>query len=306
MDMQLLARKIILGVAGNSVVTKAATKYGLALGASRFVAGETVDDAIESIRSLNEKGISATLDHLGESVDDERSAKEAAASYSEILEKIAETKVDSNVSLKLTQMGLAISEELCYNNVRDIVAKAKELNNFVRIDMEDTPYTNATIRIFKNLYSEFDNVGLVIQSYLYRTEEDLEDLGSIGANIRLCKGAYSEPPELAFPNKKDVDENYKKVFSKYVESGNYMAAATHDENIINWIKEWAKANNISNDRFEFQMLYGIRPQLQEELAKKYKVRVYVPYGTEWYPYFTRRLAERPANLFFVLKNMLRK
>lgn len=306
MDMQLLARKIILGVAGNSVVTKAATKYGLALGASRFVAGETVDDAIESIRSLNEKGISATLDHLGESVDDERSAKEAAASYSEILEKIAETKVDSNVSLKLTQMGLAISEELCYNNVRDIVAKAKELNNFVRIDMEDTPYTNATIRIFKNLYSEFDNVGLVIQSYLYRTEEDLEDLGSIGANIRLCKGAYSEPPELAFPNKKDVDENYKKVFSKYVESGNYMAAATHDENIINWIKEWAKANNISNDRFEFQMLYGIRPQLQEELAKEYKVRVYVPYGTEWYPYFTRRLAERPANLFFVLKNMLRK
>ncbi len=306
MDMQLLARKIILGVAGNSVVTKAATKYGLALGASRFVAGETVDDAIESIRSLNEKGISATLDHLGESVDDERSVKEAAASYSEILEKIAETKVDSNVSLKLTQMGLAISEELCYNNVRDIVAKAKELNNFVRIDMEDTPYTNATIRIFKNLYSEFDNVGLVIQSYLYRTEEDLEDLGSIGANIRLCKGAYSEPPELAFPNKKDVDENYKKVFSKYVESGNYMAAATHDENIINWIKEWAKANNISNDRFEFQMLYGIRPQLQEELAKEYKVRVYVPYGTEWYPYFTRRLAERPANLFFVLKNMLRK
>lgn len=306
MDMQLLARRIILGVAGNSVVTKAATKYGLALGASRFVAGETVDDAIESIRSLNAKGISATLDHLGESVDDERSAREAAASYSEILEKIAETKVDSNVSLKLTQMGLAISEELCYNNVRDIVAKAKELNNYVRIDMEDTPYTNATIRIFKNLYSEFDNVGLVIQSYLYRTEEDLEDLGSMGANIRLCKGAYSEPPELAFPNKSDVDENYKKVFSKYVESGNYMAAATHDENIINWIKEWAKASNISNDRFEFQMLYGIRPQLQEELAKEYKVRVYVPYGTEWYPYFTRRLAERPANLFFVLKNMLRK
>lgn len=271
MDMQLLARRIILGVAGNSVVTKAATKYGLALGASRFVAGETVDDAIESIRSLNAKGISATLDHLGESVDDERSAREAAASYSEILEKIAETKVDSNVSLKLTQMGLAISEELCYNNVRDIVAKAKELNNYVRIDMEDTPYTNATIRIFKNLYSEFDNVGLVIQSYLYRTEEDLEDLGSMGANIRLCKGAYSEPPELAFPNKSDVDENYKKVFSKYVESGNYMAAATHDENIINWIKEWAKASNISNDRFEFQMLYGIRPQLQEELAKEYKV-----------------------------------
>jgi proline dehydrogenase len=272
----------------------------------RFVAGEELPDAVRAISRLNRKGISASFDHLGESIASETETRKEVDEYVRVLDSIAENALDSNVSIKLTQLGLDVSRELCYLNTRKIVEAARAYNNFVRIDMEESSKTDGTLEVFKRLRAEFENVGVVVQSYLYRSETDIEELLKIGARIRLCKGAYNEPPLVAFPKKEDVDANYIKLMKILLTSGIYHGIATHDERIISATKQFAAEQGISSDKFEFQMLYGIRRDLQEKLVREgYRMRVYVPYGRYWYPYFMRRLAERPANLWFVLRNMIK-
>ena len=272
----------------------------------RFVAGEELADAVEAIRQLNRRGISASFDHLGESITSEAETRKEVNEYVRVLDSIHESRLDSNVSVKLTQLGLDVSQDLCYANTRTIVEAALRYNNFVRIDMEDSTKTDATLQVFKRLRAEFENVGIVIQAYLFRSEKDSEELRELGARIRLCKGAYKEPPSVAFPRKADVDANYIKLTKMLLSSSAYHGIATHDENMIAAAIQFAKERNISPDEFEFQMLYGIRRDLQEKLVRGgYRMRVYVPYGRYWYPYFMRRLAERPANVWFVLRNMIR-
>ncbi len=272
----------------------------------RFVAGEELTEAVAAIRQLNQKQIPASFDHLGEAIASETETQAEVGEYTRIIEVIREQGLDSNVSVKPTQFGLDIDKELCYRNTRAIVEAAARHQNFVRIDMEDSTKTDDTVELFKRLRAEFNNVGIVIQSYLYRSEKDIEDLLKVGARIRLCKGAYKEPESVAFPNKKDVDANYIKLMRMLLISGIYHGIATHDENMIAATKEFAKERGIAPDQFEFQMLYGVRRDLQEKLVREgYRMRVYVPYGHSWYPYFMRRLAERPANVWFVLKNMIK-
>lgn len=271
----------------------------------RFVAGEEMAEAIAAIKQLNAKNISATFDHLGESISRESETRDEVREYQQLIQAITDHSLNSNVSVKLTQLGLDIANELCYENTRALVEAAARQNNFVRIDMEDSPKTDATFDIFRRLRAEFDNVGIVVQAYLYRTEKDIEDLLKLGVRIRLCKGAYKEPETVAFPKKADVDKNYIKLMQMLLPSGIYHGIATHDPNMIEATKKFARENNITADKFEFQMLYGIRRDLQESLVKEgWRMRVYVPYGKFWYPYFMRRLAERPANVWFVLKNMM--
>jgi len=272
----------------------------------RFVAGEQISDAAEAIRQLNGKGITASFDHLGESIKSEAETRDEVNEYLRVLEAIDKHGLDSNVSVKLTQLGLDIDPDLCIENARKIVERAAISNNFVRIDMEDSTKTEATIHVFERLRREMDNVGIVIQSYLYRSAKDVERLLEMGARIRLCKGAYSEPATVAYPRKADVDANYVELMQTLLDSEIYHGIATHDEAMIAATKSYAGKRGISTDRFEFQMLFGIRRDLQEKLIKEgYRVRVYVPYGRFWYPYFMRRLAERPANIGFVLRNMIK-
>ena len=272
----------------------------------RFVAGEELADAVEAIRQLNHRGISASFDHLGESITSEVETRKEVNEYVRVLDSIHQSRLDSNVSVKLTQLGLDVSQDLCYANTRTIVEAALRYNNFVRIDMEDSTKTDATLQVFKRLRAEFENVGIVIQAYLFRSAKDTEELLELGARIRLCKGAYKEPPSVAFPRKADVDANYIKLTKMLLSSSAYHGIATHDGNMIAATVQFAKERNISPDKFEFQMLYGIRRDLQEKLVRDgYRMRVYVPYGRYWYPYFMRRLAERPANVWFVLRNMIR-
>jgi proline dehydrogenase len=272
----------------------------------RFVAGEDTAEAVEAIRQLNRKAISASFDHLGESIKSESETRQEVREYLHVLDEIERNKLDSNVSVKLTQLGLDINQELCYKNARAIVEAAGARQNFVRIDMEDSTKTDATIQIFKRLRQEFENVGIVVQSYLYRTEADVKDLLQIGARIRLCKGAYKEPETVAFQDKADVDKNYIHIMKILLVSGIYHGIATHDEKMIAATRQYAAEKGITSDQYEFQMLFGIRRDLQEKLVHDgYRMRVYVPYGEYWYPYFMRRLAERPANIWFVLKNMFK-
>ena len=272
----------------------------------RFVAGEDLADAVEAIRQLNLRGISASFDHLGESITSEAETRKEVNEYVRVLDSIHEGGLDSNVSVKLTQLGLDVSQDLCYANTRTIVEAALRYDNFVRIDMEDSTKTDATLEVFKRLRAEFENVGIVIQAYLFRSEKDTEELLELGARVRLCKGAYKEPPSVAFPRKADVDANYIKLTKMLLSSSAYHGIATHDENMIAATIQFTKERNISPDKFEFQMLYGIRRDLQDKLVRDgYRMRVYVPYGRYWYPYFMRRLAERPANVWFVLRNMIR-
>jgi proline dehydrogenase len=289
--------------------------------ASRFVAGDTPDDAISAIRALNSRGINATLDHLGESVTNQAEASRAADDYVHVLGKIQASGTRSNVSIKLTQFGLDLDEEFCARNARRVVEEARRLDNFVRIDMEDSLHTDGTIAVFRKLHAEFDNVGLVVQAYLYRTEADLEVLlaGERPARIRLCKGAYKEPPDKAFPRKADVDAKYVHQSKLLLDNAPKLppaadsgrvpplpAIATHDEKMIKAAEAYVATTGLPRQYFEFQMLYGIRRDLQQRLAAAgYPMRVYVPYGTEWYPYFMRRLAERPANVWFLLSNLAR-
>jgi proline dehydrogenase len=272
----------------------------------RFVAGEQLADAVAAIKMLNQKHMTASFDHLGESIRSEAETRNEVDEYLRVLEGINQNSLDSNVSVKLTQLGLDVSSTLTYQNTRAIVEAAARIQNFVRIDMEDSPKTDATLDIFKRLRAEFNNVGIVIQSYLYRSEKDVEDLLKAGARIRLCKGAYKEPESVAFPKKADVDSNYLKLMRILLSSGLYHGIATHDENMLNETKRFALERGIANDQFEFQMLYGVRRDLQDQLvAEGYRLRVYVPYGLSWYPYFMRRLAERPANVWFVMRNMMK-
>lgn len=275
---------------------------------SRFIAGESTDQAVEAIRKLNERGCSASFDHLNESVTGIEETEAEVREYLDVLARIQETGINSNVSIKLTQFGLEIDAERAYRNARRVVEDAARRGDFVRIDMEGSAVTQATIDIFKRLRAEFDldDVGIVLQSYLYRTIDDARDLLKIPARIRLCKGAYKEPPEVAYPDKKDVDENYVRVMRLLLSSGVYHGIATHDPRMIDATIDFAQREGIGKAAFEFQMLYGIRRDLQEQLAGDgYNMRVYVPYGKHWYPYFMRRLAERPANVWFVMKNMLK-
>lgn len=307
MDLTLMYRRTVLSIAANRAVSRTAQKYGMKLGASRFVAGESLEQALDVVADINRRGIMVTMDHLGEGVHEESIARSMCQAYLDLLEGISRTGVNSNVSLKLTQMGLSFDRKLTDEIMLAIVTKARELGNFVRIDMEDTPYTDATLDIYYQLRRMgFDNVGTVIQSYLYRTEKDLIELDAIGANLRLVKGAYKEPPDLAYPRMADVNESFRRILASRLPRGLHTAAATHDEALVDWTKKFAAGQGIPKEQIEFQMLFGVRMNWQEELAKEgYKVRCYVPYGKMWYPYFTRRIAERPGNLFFVLKNMVR-
>jgi len=275
---------------------------------TRFVAGETIDEAISFIREINAEGCTASFDHLNESVTSAAEADQEVAEYLNILAKIDETGIRSNVSIKLTQFGLALNPEIAYKNSRSVVGDAHRRGNFVRVDMEDSTVSQATIDVFKRLREEFglNDVGIVLQSYLRRTYDDAQELLKLPARIRICKGAYNEPPEVAFPDKRDVDDNYVRVMKLLLSSGIYHGIATHDPKMIEATIDFAGREGIGKEAFEFQMLYGIRRDLQRQLARDgYNMRVYVPYGKHWYPYFMRRLAERPANIWFVMKNLFK-
>jgi proline dehydrogenase len=281
--------------------------------AGRFVAGETRDDAINTARALNQKGMLVTMDYLGESVT---TADEAIAARDEILhllDCIHESGVRSNVSVKLSQLGLKIDTHLALNNTRTILTRARQYQNKIRLDMEESALVDATLDLYRTLHDEdgFDNVGVVMQAYLYRTERDVCQLIDEGAWVRLCKGAYAEPPEVAFPAKADTDANFIKLMQQLLSqearrNGVYLGVATHDEKMIAATMAYVQSEDIGVDEFEFQMLFGIRRELQERIvAQGYQMRIYVPYGTAWYPYFVRRLAERPANLWFFMSNFFR-
>ncbi|SDG81079.1 L-proline dehydrogenase [Aneurinibacillus thermoaerophilus] len=305
MIIETAMKKFFLFLSQNRTLNRAAKKWGLRFGAHRFVAGETIREAINKVRELNKQGLVCTLDHLGEFVSSREEAVEAADYCIRTLDAIHAARVKSNLSLKLTQLGLDIDRDLCRVNMQRILERAKKYGNFVRIDMEDYSHCQITIDLLRELRREYSNVGTVIQAYLYRAEKDVETLR--GVPLRLVKGAYKELPEVTYPDKKDVDENYKRIIKAHLLSGSHTAVATHDDKIIEFTKQLVARYNIPRHRFEFQMLYGIRPQSQLELVRQgYTMRVYVPYGNDWYGYFMRRLAERPANVAFVLKGMLVK
>ena len=274
--------------------------------ARRFVAGETLEDAIAAARALNKAGRSASLDLLGENVSDEAGARSAADGYLAMFDRIAREKLDANVSLKLTQLGLDLSETLCQELVERIVGHATGLGNFVRIDMEGSAYTQRTVELTKRVRAKYPGVGTVMQAYLFRAEQDVKDLLSVGCRLRLCKGAYKEPPDIAFPAKADVDANYVKLMQLILPSEIYHGIATHDPAMIQATKDFVREKNIGREQFEFQMLYGIRTDLQQQLVREgYRLRIYIPFGTDWFPYFMRRLAERPANIGFLMRNFFR-
>jgi len=274
--------------------------------ASRFIAGEEIEDALRVIRRLNSEGFMVTLDCLGESVLEAAAAESACQAYLQLLDRLAAEKLDSHVSVKLTQLGLAINEAMTRRNLARIAESAARHRNFVRVDMEGSAFTEATLRVLCAVDAPRDVVGVAIQAYLRRTEADVDELLKRGVRIRLVKGAYKEPPEFAFIRKRDVDRNYQVLTEKLLASGIYHAIATHDERIIAATEQFARLHGIPPDSFEFQFLYGIRRQLQRALIQQgWRVRLYVPYGREWYAYFMRRLAERPANLLFLMRNMFR-
>jgi proline dehydrogenase len=277
--------------------------------ANRFVAGETLETALSAVARLNARGITASLDLLGESVHNEAEARAAGQEYVNMLDRIYERRADANVSVKLTAMGLDISEDLCVAIMQKILQRAREYQTFVRIDMEGSAYTQRTLDLFEHrLYPAYrENVGIVLQSYLYRTFADVQHACASKARVRLCKGAYKEPETVAYPDKKEVDSNYVRCMHELLEHGNYPGIATHDEAIIRKAKSFVKEKQIPLNRFEFQMLYGVRRDLQDRLVREgYRMRVYVPFGTQWYPYLMRRLAERPANVAFITGNVLKE
>jgi|SRR5579871_2637368 len=305
----MIPRTLLLQLANSKKVETFVRKNGWsAKAARRFVAGETIEEATEVVRAVNAQGITASLDFLGESVTTEEEVAVVVDTYLRLFQSIQQESLNANVSLKLTALGLDIDNELCYRNmVRLLNAAGPDL--FVRIDMEGTPHTQRTLDLFYRLWNgpdAFRNVGVVIQAYLRRSADDIEQLITTGVRVRLCKGAYKEPSELAFPDKAEVDANYIRLMQRLLKDGNYPGIATHDEQMIAATQQFAAENHIGPDRFEFQMLYGIRRERQLQLVKEeYRMRVYIPFGTHWYPYMMRRLAERPANLWFVVKNMFR-
>lgn len=301
--MEKLLSNTFQSLAKNKTANKMAKKYGLKFGARRFVAGDAIQQAVNCVDEINQNGMLAMLNYLGEYVFTEEAADEATTNCLKTLDAIHESGVKSNLTVKISSLGLDVSKELCIQNLKRILDRAKYYGNFVRIEMEDHGHCQMTLDIFKELRSEYDNIGTVIQAYLYRSEEDIQELNKYGANLRLVKGAYKEPASVAFPKKSDVDKNYDRLIQLHLLNGNYAGIATHDDAAIEKVLAFVKEHGISKDQFEFQMLYGIRADLQKKLADMgYTVRVYVPYGVDWFGYFMRRLAERPENVTFVLKN----
>jgi proline dehydrogenase len=300
-------RRAILAAADSPRVKRLVRSHGMRLGAARFVAGETLDDAVAALRRLNEQGLYANTTLLGEAVHDVATTQAVVAAYDEVLVRIASEELRANVALKLTHLGLELDEELAFENVRRLVERAGELGGFIRIDMEQSAFVDATLRSYRRLREAgLDSVGTVLQAYLHRTADDLESLLPLAPNLRLVKGAYLEPAAVAYPSKADVDAMYARLLERMLSGPGYTAVATHDEALINHAITYAQEHSVPRDRFEFQMLYGVRPQLQLDLVRRgYKVLVATPYGPEWYPYLMRRLGERPANLLFFLKNALR-
>ena len=274
--------------------------------ATRFVAGETLEQALDVARRLKSEGITVTLDHLGESVSTLEEASAARDAYLRVLDALHASGLETNVSLKLTQFGMDISYDQCFANVEQLVQKAAGTSGFVRVDMESTEYTDRTLQLVRDLHEKYGAVGTVIQAYLFRSRKDIESLNGSRIRVRLCKGAYLEPATVAFPEKRDVDRSYFDLSALLLDKGVYPALATHDEALIAEIERYATEHKIPRDAFEFQMLYGIRRDLQSRLvAEGYRLRLYVPFGRAWYPYYMRRLAERPANVFFILRNLFR-
>ncbi len=301
-------RSVILRAADDRHVRRFMSTYGMRLGEARFVAGETLDECVAVLRRLADQGLHANTTLLGESVRDRAEAEGVADEYGRILERIHAEQLPCNVALKLTHLGLELDEELAYSNVERVVQVAERLESFVRIDMEQSSVLDATLRIYRRLREAgHERVGTVLQSYLFRTEADLESLMPLRPNLRFVKGAYLEPPEIAYRDKADVDAAYRRLVETALRGGAYAAIATHDETLIEHCIAFAERDGIGRDRFELQMLYGVRPGLQLDLARRgYKVLVATPFGPEWYPYLMRRLAERPANLGFFARNLLRR
>lgn len=305
-----MLRRTLLYLSGQQQLEGFLRRNRLARGfASRFVAGETLDEALAAVRRLNAGGITASLDLLGESVRNETEARATGYAYHEMLQRLRAERLDANVSVKLTALGLDVSEELCVAVVQELLEYARECDSFVRIDMEGSVYTQRTLDLFEHRFypNHRQNVGIVLQSYLYRTLEDVVWANGLRARVRLCKGAYMEPPSVAYPDKENVDNSYLRAMRVLLLEGNYPGIATHDERIIEETKRFAGEQEIDPGRYEFQMLYGVRRDLQQSLvAGGYRLRVYVPFGTQWYPYLMRRLAERPANVAFITGNVLRE
>jgi proline dehydrogenase len=308
MPAAFLFRKVILAAAGSARISSWVRRHGLRLGAARFVAGEDLDACVRILRALNEKGLKTNTTLLGEGVSDEAVIRSVVEEYAGILDRIAVERLNCNVALKLTHLGLDLGAEAAYRSVRGLVEHAAGLRNFICIDMEESARVDATLGIYRRLRSDgFENVGTVLQSCLYRSERDLAGLLPLRPNLRLVKGAYLEPPAVAYPRKADVDRAFVRMAERSLIEGGYTAVATHDERIIDHLIEFTSRRGIGRDRFEFQMLYGVRPQMQLDLARQgFRVLVATPFGREWYPYFMRRLAERPANLFFILRNLVRR
>ena len=307
MGLSSLPRTAILRSADSERLQRLAQRHGMRLGAGRFVAGESLEECVAVLRKLNDAGLHANTTLLGEAIPDWSGARAVADEYERIIDRLVDDGLRANVALKLTHLGLSFDEETAYGNVERLVARAGALGTFVRIDMEQSELVEATLRIFERLRTVgHENVGTVLQSYLYRTPADLERLLPLQPNLRIVKGAYLEPPEIAYPDKRDVDAAYAALVERGLRAGAYIAVATHDETIVRGVQDFAEREGIGRDRFEFQMLFGVRPQLQRSVAEQgYKVLVATPFGPDWYPYLTRRLAERPANLGFFLKNLVR-
>jgi proline dehydrogenase len=297
-------RKSILAAADSTRVQSLVRKHGMRLGAARFVAGETLDDCISVLRRLNEQGLHANTTLLGEGVLEPGATEHVVAAYEDVIDRIAVENLRANVALKLTHLGLEIDEELAYANMTRLLGKG----SFIRIDMEQSQFVDATLRIYRRLrHDGFDNVGTVLQAYLYRTPDDLDSLLALAPNLRLVKGAYLEPEDVAYPRKADVDAVYARLAERMLSGTGHVAIATHDETLIDHTIRYTEEHGVPRELFEFQMLYGVRPQLQLDLVRRgYKVLVATPYGPEWYPYLMRRLGERPANLLFFAKNTFRR
>lgn len=300
-----ISKNFFLFLSNNKWMNQAAKKWGLRFGASQVVAGDRLETALIKVKELNDRGLLCTMDHLGEFVTNRDEASAATQSVVQTLKGIAEAKVKSHVSVKLTQLGLDIDNQFCLENMRKIMDTATNTNNFVTIDMEDYSHCQQTLDLLQKLRKDYNNVGTVIQSYLFRAEQDVKDLK--GVHLRLVKGAYKESPKVAYQEKSQIDENLKNLIRIHLSNGSYTAIATHDHRIIDYVKNWVREQQIGKDQFEFQMLYGFRNQLQSELQKEgYRVRVYVPFGTDWFGYFMRRLAERPQNISFAFQGFFSK
>ena len=305
------AKALFYALSRSATLKRLASRYGMATPdsfARRFIAGETVEEAIGAARALQARGLMITLDYLGESVRTMEEAQAATREYARLIDVILGAGIERNLSIKLTQLGVNIDRATCVDNLRRILEPAQRHDFFVRLDMENTPYTEVTLEVFETLWQqEYRNIGVALQAYLHRTEADVRRMNTLGARVRLVKGAYKEPPSVAYQQKAEVDEAFLRLMRILLEEGTYPAIATHDEQLIEETRAYAREHGISSDRYEFQMLYGIRRDLQASLvAAGYRMRIYVPFGRQWFPYFMRRLGERPANVAFVLRGILQE